>query len=568
MSDAPWTEHYGDVPVSLDYPEGTLYDVLKDAAEGHDDWCACEFMGSGTSYSELMKDIDRVSSALRSMGVGKGDKVIICLPNIPHAVTAFYALSRIGAVAAMVHPLSSRNEMEFYIKDSGSKVAVTLDRFCKAFEGLEGTTPLERLIVVDISKDLGILTKIGYRIKARNPRIEMKDHMIKWERMIASVSGRTEKADTAAKDVAAILYTGGTTGTPKGVLLSNLNFNATALQTYTMGQYRITKDDSMLGILPMFHGFGLCIGMHMTLMHSARLILVPVFSSDSYAKLIRKKRPTFIAGVPTLFELMIRNKRLKGADLSFLRGVFAGGDTLTADLKRRVDAFLKEHGASSTIREGYGLTECVTASCLTPIGEYREGSIGVPFPDTFYKIVDIGTENEVPYGTDGEICVSGPSVMIGYNNEPEETKNVLRTHNDGKPWLHTGDAGMMDDEGFIYFRQRIKRMIVSAGYNIYPNQVENVLDSHASVLSSCVIGVPDEIKVQSVKAYVVLKDGVKKDEQTEQHILKHCKDNMVRYAVPSKIEFIEKMPMTKMGKVAYKELEELEKSKKDLPTAK
>ncbi|MCL1904789.1 MAG: AMP-binding protein, partial [Methanomassiliicoccaceae archaeon] len=283
---------------------------------------------------------------------------------------------------------------------------------------------------------------------------------------------------------------------------------------------------------------------------------------------LKKHRPHYIAGVPTLYEALLRLEGIGNLDMSRLEGVFCGGDTLPVDLRRRVDEFLQNHGAKVQIREGYGMTESVTVSCLTPPDYYREGSVGIPYPDMYYKIAAQDGADELPPGEVGEICVSGPSVMIGYNNEPEETKNVLRTHNDGKPWLHTGDAGMMDDEGFIYFRQRIKRMIVSAGYNIYPNQVENVLDSHASVLSSCVIGVPDEIKVQSVKAYVVLKDGVKKDEQTEQHILKHCKDNMVRYAVPSKIEFIGKMPMTKMGKVAYKELEELEKSKKDLPTAK
>jgi long-chain acyl-CoA synthetase len=331
-----------------------------------------------------------------------------------------------------------------------------------------------------------------------------------------------------------------------------------------MGQYEITEKDSMHGILPLFHGFGLCIGMHMTLMHAARLILVPVFSPDTFSKLIKKKRPTFIAGVPTLFELMIRNKSLKNADLSFMRGVVVGGDTLSVDLKHRVDTFLREHGSGSTIREGYGLTECVTASCLTPIDEYRTGSIGIPFSDTLYKIVAVGTADEIPYGTDGEICISGPSVMIGYNNEPEETANVLKTHSDGRTWLHTGDAGMMDHEGFIYFRQRIKRMIISSGYNIYPSQIENILDTHPLIRSSCVIGVPDEIRIQSVKAFVVLKDDVSEDEFTRQNIRQYCKENIAKYAVPSDIEFINELPKTKVGKVAYTELEKLEMSRKGL----
>jgi long-chain acyl-CoA synthetase len=565
MNDAPWMEHYGDVPRSLDYPEGTLYDVLEASAYGHMDRCAYEFMGVRTSYAKLLSDVDMTASSLIAMGVGKGDRVLLCLPNTPHAVTLFYAVSKVGAVAVMVHPLSSKNEVEFYINDSKSEVAVTMDRFAGSFEGLERTTTMRRLVIVDITKGLNPVYKMAYKLKSRNiPKVMMKEHMISWDEMISLGFGNAERTDNTADDIAVILYTGGTTGKSKGVLLSNLSFNATAMQTYAMGQYEITENDSMLGILPMFHGFGLCIGMHMTLMHSARLILVPIFSPEAFAKLIRKKRPTFIAGVPTLFELMIRNKRLKNTDLSMLRGVFVGGDTLSVDLKHRVDAFLKEHGSGSSIREGYGLTECVTASCLTPIDKYREGSIGIPFPDTFYKVVAVGTTNEVPYGTDGEICISGPSVMIGYNNEPEETASVLRVHDDGRTWLHTGDAGMMDDKGFIYFRQRIKRMIISSGYNIYPSQIENVLDMHPLVQCSCVIGVPDEIRIQSVKAFVVLKEDVTEDDTTKQKIRQYCKEKMVKYAVPSDIEFIDELPKTKVGKVAYTELEKREMSRKGL----
>ena len=564
MNDAPWMRHYGNVPSSLKYPDGTIFDVLAKAADGRGEACAYEFMGRKTTYGKLMNDITTASSSLRELGVRKGDRVMICLPNVPQAVILFYAISRIGAVATMVHPLSAKNEIEFYLKDSGSKVAITLDRFCKAFEGLQNTTPLQKLIVVDISKDLGPLMRAAYRLKSKVPKPEMQEHMMPWKDMMALARKDEGISDASAKDVAVILYTGGTTGTPKGVLISNLSFNATALQTYRMGEYDISDEDSMLGVLPMFHGFGLCIGMHMTLSLSAKLILIPVFSPESYAKLIKRKRPTFIAGVPTIFELMIRNKKLKGADLSFLRGVFAGGDTLTVDLKRRVEQFLKEHNSTSTIREGYGLTESVTASCLTPKHEYRTGSIGIPFPDTYYKIVAVGTTDEVPYGTDGEICISGPSVMIGYNNQPAETANVLKVHKDGRTWLHTGDLGMMDPDGFIYFRQRIKRMIISSGYNIYPSQIENVLDSHPYVQSSCVIGVPDEIRIQSVKAFVVLRSDVKDDGSVKQKITEHCKEHIARYAVPSDIEFIEELPKTKVGKIAYTELEKLESSKKGL----
>jgi long-chain acyl-CoA synthetase len=502
-----------------------------------------------------MSSVDTVASSLISMGAEKGDRVTICLPNTPHAVIMFYAVNKIGAVAVMVHPLSSKKEVEFYVKDSGSRIAVTMDRFCGLFEGLEDTTVLEKLIITDVSDSLHTIPKIVCKIRSgKVPKAVMRPHMISWEDMLSLGSG---VSDTVPGDIAVILYTGGTTGTPKGVLLSNLNFNATAIQTYAMVQCEMTRKDSLLGILPMFHGLGLCIGTHMPLINSMKLILMPSFSSDSFAKFIKKKRPTFIVGVPTLFELMVRNKRLEKADLSYIRGVFSGGDTLTETLKKRVDRFLTDRGSPSVIREGYGLTECVAASCLTPADKYRTGSVGIPFPDTFYKVVAPDTADELPYGSDGEICISGPSVMVGYNNS-EETANVLRRHDDGRTWLHTGDVGMMDEEGFVYFRQRIKRMIVSSGYNIYPGQIENMLDSHPDVCSSCVIGVPDEIKVQSVKAFVVLNDNVACNETVKRDIMNYCKENVAKYAIPTDIEFIDELPWTKMGKVAYTELEKLE----------
>jgi len=240
MNEAPWIKHYGNVPASLEYPEGTLYDVLEDAAKGHDGWVAYEFMGKKVTYSKIISDIGAAAAALRSEGVKKGDRVLLCLPNVPQAVTLFYAVNKIGAVAVMVHPLSSRNEIEFYLNDSNSKIAVTLDRFCSVFEGLERSTVMEKLVVVDTSKGLGMILKLAYKIKSRKvPKPVMKGHMITWEDFIAT-GGNGEKEVMGAKDVAVILYTGGTTGSSKGVLLSNLNFNATALQTYTMGQYSIT----------------------------------------------------------------------------------------------------------------------------------------------------------------------------------------------------------------------------------------------------------------------------------------------------------------------------------------
>ena len=260
--------------------------------------------------------------------------------------------------------------------------------------------------------------------------------------------------------------------------------------------------------------------------------------------------------MPTLFEALLRAEGLENADLSFLKGIFSGGDSLSPELKKKVDAFLKEHGCTEQIREGYGTTECVTASCLTPKDYARSGSIGVPFPDTFYKIVHVGTQEEADPGTEGEICISGPTVMLGYMDNPEETAQTLRRHADGRVWLHTGDLGYMDHDGFVYFRQRIKRMLVTNGYNVYPSQLENIIDGHEKVLLSCVIGVRDERRGQRIKAYIVPMPGIEPNDALKTEILDYCKEHIAKYALPREVEFRTELPKTLVGKVAYRVLEE------------
>ena len=363
-----------------------------------------------------------------------------------------------------------------------------------------------------------------------------------------------------ADDPAVVLYSGGTTGTTKGILLSNLNFNALAAQIIATNPI-FRPGDKMLAAMPIFHGFGLGVSIHSMLGNGGRCILVPRFTPESYAKLIIKCQCNFIAGVPTLFEALLRQNCMDDADLSCLKGVFSGGDSLSIELKKRFDKFLYDHNAKIQIREGYGTTECVTASCLTPLHMAKEGSIGQPFPDTYYTIVEPGTVNEVDYGTEGEICISGPTVMMGYVNHPEENEATLRVHEDGKTWVHTGDLGYMDEDGFVYFKQRIKRMIITSGYNVYPSQLENILDAHELVQMSCVIGIPDTLKIQKVKAFIMLKPGVKPSAENKAVLLDYCRKNMAKYAMPYDIEFRETLPKTLVGKVAYRQLEEEELGK-------
>ena len=556
---APWLRFYCGVPEHLEYPDTTMFGLVERAAKRYPGLTACTFMGERISYAEMIEDIRLCARGFKALGVREGDRVTLCLPNVPQAVCCFYALNLIGAVSNMIHPLSSEGEIAFFLKESESRFCVTLDQFLDKFEAIRGRTPLEKLVLARVMDALPLLKHIGYALTEgrKNPKPDpARTDLVTWRQFLDGARAYTGEYETARKrdDPAAILYSGGTTGTTKGIELSNLNFNALALQTGAMS-HSIAPGQSMLAVMPMFHGFGLGVCIHTMLVHGCRCILVPRFNVQSYAHLLREQKPNYIAGVPTLYEGILRCPDLDGADLSCLKGVFSGGDSLSIDLKKRFDAFLKEHNASVRIREGYGTTECVTASCLTPYNTEREGSIGLPFPDTYYAIVRVGTEEEVPYGEEGEICLRGPSVMLRYVNHPEETADALRRHPDGNVWLHTGDLGVMDRDGFVYYRQRIKRMIISSGYNIYPSQLENIIDSHELVHLSCVIGVPDPYRMQKIKAFVVLQQGVPANDETRRILFDYLKKNVAKYAMPYEIEFRQELPKTLVGKVAYKVLE-------------
>ena len=557
---APWLAYYGNTPASLDYPHKTMYQMVALAAKKYPDNVAYVFMGKETTYRTFMKRIDAAARGLVHMGIGKGDRVTICMANTPQALDCFYALNRIGAIPNMIHPLSAAKEIAFYLNFSHSKAILTLDQFYEKVESIlpELENPTE-ILIARIQEELPFPLSALYPLtkNARAVKKLPKTGYTYWYDMVAAGRGQTLPQDDCAFDeCAAILYSGGTTGTTKGIMLSNLNFNALGMQTIAASGYGSIAGMKMLSVMPVFHGFGLGIGIHTALIGGATCILVPQFSVKTYADVLVKQKPNLIPGVPTLFEALLRAEKLEGTDLSFLKGIFSGGDSLSPELKKKVDVFLRAHGCSQQIREGYGTTECVTASCLTPKDYARAGSIGIPFPDTFYKIVEPGTTNEVEPNVEGEICVSGPTVMMGYMDNPEETAGALKRHYDGRIWLHTGDLGYMDQDGFVYFRQRMKRMIITSGYNVYPSQLENIIDGHEKVLLSCVIGVKDPYRVQRVKAYVVPMPGIEPTEELKAELLEYCSKRIAKYAMPREIEFRTELPKTLVGKVAYRVLEE------------
>lgn len=562
---APWLKFYGNIPHTLTYPQCSMVEMVFDVAKKYPNYIAYDFMGTTCTYAKFTEQIKECARALVAMGIKENDKVTIAMPNSPQGVIMFYAVNYIGAISNMIHPLASEGEIKFHLEDSKSVAAITLDQFYPKFESIRNEVNLPHLIIARIKDFLNPVLKVGFSLTSgrKIKKIPKNADIIMWNDFIAGASNAPENVAVkrVGKDPAAILYSGGTTGKTKGILLSNLNFNTLSTQILEVAQC-FTVGDKMLAVLPIFHGFGLGVCIHSMFANGGQAILLPRLILKDYANTLKKKKPNLIAGVPTLFNALLRLPSMENADLSCLKGVFSGGDSLSVELKKKVDTFLAEHGAKVRVREGYGTTECVTACCLTPHDIEKEGSIGIPFPDMYFKIVKRSTTDEVPYGEEGEICVAGPLLMVEYINHPEETAQTLQRHADGEIWLHTGDLGVMDEDGFVYYRQRIKRMIISSGYNIYPSQLENVIDAHEAVLMSCCIGVPDEYKQQKVKAFVMLRQGISPSQEITQSILAHCRKNIAKYAMPYDIEFREELPKTFVGKVAYRELEEEEAKKR------
>ncbi len=561
----PWIKNLGDVPAHLDYPDYSLFDAVRETAEKYPDATALLFMGRRTTYREMIRNIENCAKSLRTIGIREGDRVTIALPNCPQGVYLFYAVNLVGAIANMIHPLSAEKEIEHYLNFSRSVTVVTLDQFYHKFEAIRQNTPtVVNVVIASVKDELSRPVRAGYMLTEgrKIKKIPADAPVIRWNEFMQL--GRkcfwNYKVERKGSDPAVILYSGGTTGTTKGILLSNLNFNALGKQVIaTNPMFR--PGDKMLAAMPIFHGFGLGVCIHTMLESGGTCILVPRFTAKTYARDIVKYRCNFIAGVPTLYEALLRLPSLNKADLSCLKGVFSGGDSLSVELKKKFDKFLYDHNASIQIREGYGTTETVTACCLTPTQMAKEGSIGLPFPDTYIKIVKPGTDEELPLGEEGEILLAGPTVMMEYIDNPEETAQTLRRHEDGLTWVYTGDLGFMDDDGFVFFRGRAKRMIVTSGYNVYPAQIENILDAHEKIHMSCVVGVPDDYRMHAVKAFIMLKPGVEPSAETKEEILAYCRKNIAKYAVPREIEFRDELPKTLVGKVAYRLLEEEEEAK-------
>ncbi len=563
-----WSENHGKENFRTEYPEFSMFSLLKETALKYPKYTALEFQNKKTSYFEFIRNIESAARSLISLGVKKGDFVSIVAPNTPQALTLVYATNRIGAVANMIHPLLSANEIKKFVEHVDSKVVITFDMLYEKLSDIKWETSDNPVIVLASISDAlpfyikpiyKLTNKVNLKINENHNVVCWKDFMKKGEDIILSPD------DGKGDDIAAILYSGGTTGIPKGVMIHNRAFNCMAVQSE-----EIKRDDTKdaagkraLAVMPVFHGFGLAMCMHVMLYFGMHVFLVPKFDFKECSKLIFKKKINHVYAVPALFEALSRTEEIEREDLSFLEMVAFSGDKCSDKLLNRMNNYLKKGGSSEQMTEAYGLTECLSAACISPFFAHKKGSTGLPLPDNEIKICKYGTQEEVPVGEDGEICITGPTQMKGYYKNELETNLALQIHADGKKWLHTGDIGCVDEEGYLYYRQRHCKMIITAGYNVYPTQIEEVINDCRGVLLSCVVGIEDKTLGQRVIAVVQPADMNMDLEALKNRILQKCKDNVADFAMPKEIIFKEELPKTAMGKVNFKALtKEISEKKK------
>lgn len=551
----PWEKYYPGNFENIDYFNGSLYEKVKEVAERYPDYDALEYFKKKYTYKQMIEEIDQAALAMVNMGIKENDYVTICTANCPEAIFAFYAVNKIGAIANIIHPLSSENEIKQYLKGAKSNFLFVTDFVYNKIKHFK----LKKVVIVPISNSMKFVMKNLYELTVKKDKKvkELGKNAIFWNDFVKS--SKNNEIDTLVKrdknDDAVILYSGGTTGRPKGVVLSNLCFTAIAKHCDLMVEHT-DPGNSILSYLPIFHGFGLAICIHTPLSIGLKCILIPKINAKKINKIVEKNKPNFLPVIPSLLEIMVRDTKASKKALKSVMCILSGGDFLNLELKNKTHKYLSDHGAeNAVIRIGYGLTEVTAATCVSLVEDYKKGSIGVPFPDTLYKIVKTNTNIPADIDEIGEICISGPSVMKGYLNNQEETYRTLRIHEDGKTWLHTGDLGRMDENGIFYFETRLKRVIISNGCNIYPNYLEEIYNKHPLIETSVVVGIHDDIKQQVAKAIIVLKKNIKLTEEVKNNIIEYAKKNIVKYALPKEYEYVDSIPKTSIGKVDYKKLE-------------
>lgn len=545
----PWLKSYPQgVRPQVTYPVAPAYHHLYEQIQRHPGRTALIFYGKRTSYRELGQQIDRFAAALvRKLGIRPGDRVGIILPNCPQNVIATVAAQRVGAIPVQFNPMYVAREIAHQLHDSGCRVLITLDLF---WPKVQEAGVVDRYIVTGVPDALPFPLNLLFPLKQKAPPVPPGAAIRFTDMLRESAEGFQPAPVEPNTDPAVLIYTGGTTGVSKGVVLTHANLNANIGQIMEFLQPG-DRHHTVLAVLPMFHSYGYTAAVGFALASGATAVLVPKFDAREVLKLIQKHRVTTLPGVPTIYTALLKDPELNKFDLTSIEFCVSGAAPLPLELLKRFESI-----TGAKILEGFGLTECSPVTHQNPLnGKRVPGSVGLPYPDTEVRIIDMNTGADLPIGQEGELLIRGPQVMKGYWNRPEETAAVLK---DG--WLYTGDIGRMDEEGYLYIVDRIKDMIIAGGFNIYPREIDEVLYAHPAVLEACAVGIADEYRGETVKAFVVLKPGAA---ATEQEILEHCKGQLAAYKRPHSVEFMPELPKSLVGKVLRRVLVEREKAKAD-----
>ncbi|MFC0301894.1 long-chain-fatty-acid--CoA ligase [Virgibacillus soli] len=551
-----WHKHYPpEIPTSITYDKKPLHSFLEEAAQTYNEKKALHFMGKELSFREVYEQARKFTSYLQTLGLQKGDRVAIMLPNCPQAVIAYYGSLLGGAIVVQTNPLYKERELEYQMKDSGAKFIVCLDILLPMVTKVRKNTDIEHIVVTGIKDYLPFPKNLIYPFIQKREynmvvKLEQTADTHVWRYMMKTASSRYESvAINPSEDLALLQYTGGTTGFPKGVMLTHLNLVSNTQMCQSWMYKTKQGEEVVLGVLPFFHVYGMTAVMNLSIMHGAKMILMPKFDAADVLKTIDKLKPTLFPGAPTIYVGLLNHPNLHDYDLSSIQACISGSAPLPVEIQ---DKF--EEITGGRLVEGYGLTETSPVTHANFLWTNRiNGSIGVPWPDTDSIILNMDTQTEAEVGEVGEIAVKGPQIMAGYWNNTEETENTFVNG-----WLLTGDLGYMDKEGYFYVVDRRKDMIIAGGYNIYPREVEEVLYEHEDIMEAVVAGVPDPYRGETVKAYIVPKAGKDIDEK---ELNTFCRKHLAAYKVPRLYEFRSELPKTAVGKILRRQLVEEEKQK-------
>lgn len=557
--DKPWMKYYSEEVINAPLPKCTIYEYLWENNKTHLDDIALIYFNRQITYGELFQNIDKTASSLVSIGVKKGEIVTVAMPSIPEALYAVYALNKIGAVANMIHPLAGEQEICHYLNEVESKVFLMFTGTYEIVKDVLTKTSVKTSVIVSPTESLSPILKFLYKIKSKGVKIINNAGLMSWAMFIEKGKGvKAEKVRKSCHEVTLISHTGGTTGEPKGVMLTDYNINALIYQLIC--PFKHGRQGCALATLPPFINYSLVNSMLAMLSIGYKVVLMPKYNPSDFCKYINKFRPNIVLSIPPYWETLLDDSKVSTVDMSCFQQIYYGGEAMSPERELAINQVLKKCGSKTELCKGLGSTEMVSAATQTYPYCNSVGSAGIALVKTSIKVVEPETADELAYGEHGEICFSGPTLMIGYYKNQEATDAIIKTHTDGQRWLHTGDLGYITEDGVIFVTGRIKRIVLTKGADgnitkIFPDRIEKVLAQHPAINLCCAVGIKDDIRIHYPKAYVVLNNGHTASENLTKEIRTFCKNKLPGYMIPDEIEYLSDLPRTSRGKIDYRTLE-------------